>query len=756
MNKINIVNLHNLIEGQTQYLEFLTERYIDPLRFQKATADIQEGLKILNCPHEVSKIFEDLKIFFIWLGGSITQYKEYEWALYIGHKKMGLPIPAGLKEKCPECIIPLIDNIKPYKSIYEFNQELKNYSMSCDIFLLIHQSFVNARMENILPSFLVDMERMTFKTNSEALEKIPSVYLDYLSEASLSKILKKIGMMLQRDKGRITEELRSIDLYSARLKEQLAALYMETNAGLKDILDNLVAKGADIETITQKTSNLFSRLERLFLGNIYHLKDYERRRAELQKFLKEEEELQLLLEKRRLDKKKPISELFTEFLSCCKYGDLTPQEEKLFAKNVMYYFEELHKQKSRDLPLIAKFEKKALLGVELDFNAVKDTYDSFIKKELIPVYIGNCLFDIVNCLPPSSKESKKVMNDIANFTYFLLEGKEILNMRRKSETLPKEMKNFIEQYRKTIAVLVYDIRGSSYMGIKLHNALKEQRIKYKFAKEMTAVGKNYGGFLLKDTGDGGIIWFADNSQSLYNHLYTESTTGKGVNLRYSIFSGAELELISAADAAKRAILCARDMVVKAEEFIRANFMHYRDWFATVAERTMEVDGVTYALLPPEFKSLFRIGIGIASGSPERDVVLSANSFGDPDLVGPILADAHLYSMERKPGRSVIICDLATFINFMLNTENFEFPIEEPVFEKYLRILEDVRKLPHGYVYPEHKVSITPRGMHILEELDKKKALCEMKSGNLIIDQTGNTYNEEKKKAKPFYEIIPLQ
>lgn len=756
MNKINIVDLHSIIEEQTQYLDFLKERYIEPVRFQKIIADIKEGLAILNCPSEIIKKFEELKIFFIWLGSPITQYKDYEWALYIGHKKMGLPIPAGLKEKCPECITVLIDNLKPYKAIFEFNQELRNYSLSSDTFLLIHQSFINARVENILPSFLVDIERMTFKNNTEAMEKIPSVYFDYLSEPSLLKILKKIGTMLQRDKERITEELRSIDLYSARLKEQFTALYMETNAGLKDILDNLVAKGADIELITQKTSNLFSRLERLFLGNVYHLKEYDQRRDELQKFLKEEEELQLLIEKRRLDKKKPISELFKEFVFCYKYGDLTPQEEKLFAKNIMNNFEELHKQKHRDLPLIAKFEKKALLGVDLDVNAVKEAYFTFIKKELIPTYMGNCLYDVVNCLPPGSKESKKVIKDVANFTYFQLEGKEILNVRKKSTTLPDELQKFLEQYRKTITVLVYDIRGSSYMGIKLHNALKEQRIKYKFAKEMATIGKNYGGFLLKDTGDGGIIWFADNSQRLYNHLYTESTTGKGVNLRYSIFSGAELELIPAGDAAKRAILCARDMVIKAEEFIRANFVHYRDWFASVAERTMEVDGITYALLPPEFKTLFRIGLGIASGTPERDVVLSANSFGDPDLVGPILADAHLYSMERQPGRSVVICDLPTFINFMLNTENFEFPVDESVFDKYLRILDDVRKLPHGYLYPELKVSVALRGLHILEELDKKRAFSEMKSGNLIIDEFGNIYNEDKKKAKPFYEIIPIQ
>lgn len=37
------------------------------------------------------------------------------------------------------------------------------------------------------------------------------------------------------------------------------------------------------------------------------------------------------------------------------------------------------------------------------------------------------------------------------------------------------------------------------------------------------------------------------------------------------------------------------------------------------------------LLPPEFKALFRLGIGIASGKPGKDVVFTPNSFGDPDL-----------------------------------------------------------------------------------------------------------------------------
>ncbi len=148
---------------------------------------------------------------------------------------------------------------------------------------------------------------------------------------------------------------------------------------------------------------------------------------------------------------------------------------------------------------------------------------------------------------------------------------------------PKEIVSYVENFRKSITVLVYDIRGSSYMGIKLHDAQKEQKIKYKFAKEMAEIAKKYNAFLLKDTGDGGIVWFAENSGSLYDHLYAESVTGRGTKLRYSIFSGGEFELNPAADSAKRAILCARDMVLKAEEFIKANFMHYREWFAAITE-----------------------------------------------------------------------------------------------------------------------------------------------------------------------------
>ncbi|MEO0142123.1 MAG: hypothetical protein ABIL70_06930 [candidate division WOR-3 bacterium] len=755
MNKFTGLLLQNYLEERGQYLKLLRERFLDQRIATKNLINIKEGFKLLGLNVE---IFEKIKSenFIIYLGGPITRYEGYELPLYIGHKKCGLPIPAGLTEKLPGEVINLIEKTKGYRTLAELTNSLKSFSLSPSIFLTIHNALLNARVETFLPNLLGDVEKLIFKNLTEAMAKIPEVYFLHLSPPSLTKLLKKIFSLLQSEKERMTEELRMIDMYSQRLKEQLPNLYTEFNTGLKEILENYVEKGESVESITRRTSNLFSRIERLFLGNVYHLKDYERRKKEIQQILRQEEDFKFNIDKKLSDKRRATIELFEEYLFFSRFGDLTPAEEKLFFRTLIPAFEEMHRQKSIDLPLLGKFEKKSLLGVELDFPALKEAYHSFMRQILIPDCLGQCLFDLVLCLPPRRNEPKRVVIDLANFTHLALEGNEILCVKKPADDYPADLVNFIESLRKCITVLVYDIRGSSYMGIKLHNALKEQRIKCKFAREMAEVAKRYGGFLLKDTGDGGIIWFGENSDSLYNHLYTESITGKGTNLRYSIFSGADFELIPAPDSAKRASLCARDMVIKAEEFIKANFMHYREWFVDVTERTMEVDGVTYALLPPEFRSLFRIGIGIASGLPERDVVIGANSFGDPDLVGPILADAHLYSMERQPGRSVIICDLPTFVNLMLNIESFEFPLEEEDFEKYMKLLTELRKTVHGYVFPDYKISIAPRGVHILEELDKRKALVDSKVINFMIDELGNLYNEEKKKIKPIYEIITMQ
>jgi class 3 adenylate cyclase len=456
-----------------------------------------------------------------------------------------------------------------------------------------------------------------------------------------------------------------------------------------------------------------------------------------------------------LDVTKPASEIFTEYVFMHRFGPLTKDEHRNFTKSVTQELEEIYRKKSRSVSILRKFEKRGLISVELEIDRLIDAYNTFMKRTIIPDHIGQCLLNLVSCLPPDDDEAPRVTVDLANLKTVFLTGNNVLELGGKAAEKPRELIEYAGRYRKCVTTLVYDIRGSSYMGIKLNDAVKEQRIKHKFAREMAQVVKRYDGFLLKDTGDGGLVWFSENSGSLYNYLYTESVTGKGTKLRYSICSGGECDIIPAVDAAKRAILCARDIVQRAEEFIRANFVHYREWFADVAERTLELDGITYALLPPEFKSLFRIGVGIASGVPDQDVIFAPNSYGDPDLVGPILADANLYSRERQPGRSVIICDLPTLINLILNADNFEYPIEESSYEKYCKLLRELRETTHGYNFSDLKLAVVPKGANLLGELNKNKAIVDARIDDFIIDDRHNMYDTDNKRIKMLYEVLTL-
>jgi class 3 adenylate cyclase len=752
MKKHAVVDILNYVEDKSQYNVLLKERYINAERYKHTLQAIKQGLAYLGIPDDYMRCFESRNHFVIWLGRRLNVYKSFELAAYIGHKKQGTPIPEGLVEKCPHQIVALLNRTDDREFLHKFNKELKAVSLSPEIFMAIHASLLTARTEYLLPDLLADVERIASNTIKEAVDKVPPVYLTYLTSQSLQKVTRKVTSLVREMKTAMEQELKDIDMYSLRLKEQLKELYQEADLGLRDIIENDVEKGVDIGTITQKTANLFSRLDRLFLGNIYHLKDYEKRWAEIQQLLRQEEEFRLYGDQRDQGKRKRVHDIYHELLFFNRFGEMTKEEEKAFIRALAQELERLHKQKHPSVALLNRFERRGLLSVDIDFDAIQQSYDSFMHDCIVPHQIGRNLYDIVQVLPPSDDQPIRVVHDQGNLVVLALEGDTVLSVPKEERVFAEEVRSYAEMYRKCISILMYDIRGSSYMGVKLQNAAKEQRIKYKFAKEMADIIKRYGGFLLKDTGDGGLIWFGENSESLYGHLYTESVTGRGIKLRSSIFSGAEFELIPAQDSAKRALLCARDLVQRAEEFIRANFMHYREWFADVAERTLELDGITYALLPPEFKSLFRIGVGIASGIPNQDVVFSANSYGDPDLVGPIIADAHLYSMERQPGRSVIICDSRSIVNLIMNNEYYEYQVVEEDFNKYVSIVNEIKTTNHGYTFSDYGITIVPRGVHYLEELDKNKAVNQKDPSEILLEGE-HIFDSKRKKIKLLYEVL---
>jgi arsenate reductase-like glutaredoxin family protein len=506
MNKHPVSIVQDRMEEKSNYFNMIAQRFISEGKYEDNLSAIELGLACLGIAEEAIKVFENRKNLVIDLGHKLTEYVGYELPLFIGHKKRGLPIPEALAEKCPKEITSLIEKATSRKHINDYGKELRQVSLTPDIFLAIHRSIVGARVETLLPDLLSDVERLGFTNVKEAFEKISPVYIQFLSAASLTKLLRKLSSGLRELKSKLEEEMKNIDLYSTRIREQLEGLYLETHQGLLDIIENDVVQGTDTSVITQKVSNLFSRLDRLFLGNVYHLKDYQRRKREILEDLRQEEGFKHYAEKRSMDISKPMREVYDEYLFMYKYGPLTKDENRNFMKQLTQELESFYRKKSRGVSQLKKFEKRGLISVDLDIDAMIDAYNSFVKGTVIPDIVGQCFLDLVSCLPPADDEAPRVVIDLANLKTVFLTGENILQVKEKSKEIPPEIAAYVSKYRKCVTILVYDIRGSSYMGIKLNDAVKEQRIKSKFAKEMAQVVKKYDGFLLKDTGDGGLLY----------------------------------------------------------------------------------------------------------------------------------------------------------------------------------------------------------------------------------------------------------
>lgn len=130
-----------------------------------------------------------------------------------------------------------------------------------------------------------------------------------------------------------------------------------------------------------------------------------------------------------------------------------------------------------------------------------------------------------------------------------------------------------------------------------------------------------------------------------------------------------------AESGRIAVACATEMLLFSEKFIKEHFPLFREWFKETPEWKGLPQGVPYNALPIELKRLFRVGIGLVSGLPGKDLAFGPNALGDGDLLGSALSDAVLLSrlqgMDAEQGvRSSILSDENTVLNLLLGLERF--------------------------------------------------------------------------------------
>ncbi len=670
-------------------------------------------------------------------------------------------------------------------TLEDLEPELSKRGLTPTIFTVVHEFLCSKGRALIIDEVAKLVERTPLSGMSD-LKLLPLDELGHLTDREMNRIISIISRKAKKSEKSLLKELMELDLADQRVRQQTRRAMEDKARSLRDIVTRRLGE-EKLDGLSFQVSELITEIHRSLAGHFWHLQDYQKKRRQLERLLEENRliagfdipHLREILAEEQAD----VSEaerLLREFYRLCISEEnfssswevrlaalLAAQERDLLRRP------EARRTEEEDLEKLNKLKE----GKNFSGNKAFDGYLGFVKEVLEPLVISGILKSLVFIWPPPIPDhlttTRARVKDNANFTgtelipkgrFYRFSVKGRITSEPSFEGQREKLSLILRRRLSKVAtILVYDIRGFTFMSTKLRNADREKMITNKFNHVMAKIAREHGGFLLKNTGDGGILWFGANSREIYERTYKETVTGRGLRLRHSIASGADFDLKPFEDSGRRAVLCASDMVRGAEQFIRENYMLYRDWFKDVEVRELLQEGITYALLPPEFRALFRIGVGIASGEPGTDLAFGLNAFGDTDMAGTLVAQAECLSRGRDPSQSVILADGETIYNLLLNADRFDIEEEEhpepqdleeliPFRVAQIVRLRDSRRV---YSFGQPGSSFSCVGYLLLEETDKSKSVrFDLKEDDLELDEDFKISLKNGGRAKAVYQIVP--
>jgi hypothetical protein len=402
---------------------------------------------------------------------------------------------------------------------------------------------------------------------------------------------------------------------------------------------------------------------------------------------------------------------------------------------------------------------------------------SSFEDTIIPLYLQDALMSFFVIWPPPSIEQKgkelpRLEKEILYVGDYLIPENKYFKLGTLPLSVPNEpyhlddtiVSKLVDNYSSVATVLIYDIRGSTFMGMKLGSAKIESSIRRKFGERMLEIAEKYGAFPIKDTGDGGILLFSQNSGELYGKIFAPARIG--TEWMRSRFQKEDLEPTEGEESSKMAVLAAKEMILAAQKFVSENMGEYGDWFKEEKEQKLFFKGMNYGQLPPSYKRIFQIGIGISSGHLGKDLYFSVNAYGDPDITGNLVRDANLYSKARDPDSSVILMDSASLLNLLLNEELIEPVVEERKVggfsetEIYRYIIDKTVKLAQSrskrvaYKLKDYGLIIKRIGYRILEAGKEERIIpsINIPDLDLVITDSGALKYKKGETVKFLYEV----
>jgi len=612
-------------------------------------------------------------------------------------------------------------------------------SSSVEMLKVLGTSFLKKGMpEPVFSAILKGLARYYYTDEKmriiETINKLPSINKKVVTEIFKSRFffpddqaltdiidaLQKRGRKSMTD---ITNRKRNIEDKMQNIRRKIT----DTTNIMSDSLINLAEDFSTEEAI----ENMVKRLHRNVIGNAYDLKILKWEYQEC------------------LDKEKSIKEIM-RWKPADLAGFVTKEEWDPYILQVLHRREDLDdatlqlllKEAANEIrnddeaqQIMNKYRMSAFLKEKYDSRQIMGKFNQCIDEIVMPLVKSILLEELVDYYPKLSQimtaEGIRFLGEEAVCNRVSLIERDV-NIVPVEESVSDENVN---RYKNLVSVLVYDIRGSTFMGAKLKNAEKESAIRNLFQESMLYVAEKYGGIPIKDTGDGGVIFFSKNHYDIKD----------------------EKTLRPEAGATLPTVRCAIEMVQEARLFVQRNIHRYGDWFRDFEEREIDFEGAAYAKLPPSYQAIFQVGIGIASGHYPREVYLDKNAFGEHDLTGMLVREANLYSTVKAKGKSTVICDDATVYNILLNVDRFSFLSEaglriDPVqlnIQQGLEYWIKQRTSRKGFILDLYKIFVARFGREMADTEHLKIVLDDK---DIVIDESNDVQIDKVERTKMLFEI----
>lgn len=591
------------------------------------------------------------------------------------------------------------------------------------LFSAILKTLLNTTYTEGLQMLIDNIKSLAGSFSRESVMEILSSHFFFPDEEGMLKIFT----LVQDTAHKFTEEIKKkksiIENQIGEIEKKIGEINRELSKELMEVVRNFSTE--------ERLDIHIKKLRRNLISYGYDMK---RLRIEHQEIQKQESEIEGILKLRMSDFSKFIVKNEWDPYLLFLIGEKKIIEEETFQNLIKEIAGEVKGNKEYINQLnelrISGFLKERYNTVEImkRFESIIiDVFEPFLKSLLLE--------ELIDYYPKIT--DSMVPENIRYVAEEALSGK-ISLVEKEVQTITKIDRTpslSVQYYKNLIAVLTYDIRGSTFMGTKLQNAEKENEIRNLFQETMLTVIEKFGGLPIKDTGDGGIILFAGNNYDIKNQKTKIPEPGSVLN----------------------AVRCGLEMVKESINFVQEHIEHYKDWFKEVADRKIDFEGITYATLPPVYQSIFQIGVGIASGEYPKEVYLDRNAFGEFDLTGMLVRESNFYSKIKSRDKSTVICDDATVFNLLLNVDRFSFLSETEIkltaesmdAEKELDYWINQKLSRRGFILDLYRIFVSRLGEEIYHPGSLKILLG---VSDIAIEETGEIKDGKGGRGKFLFEL----